>query len=226
MCEVHSHKSKPAIVQLPTGRTSWSASKQETCGHGRMRQALLCRAVCCICRRRVQVHTVPLLFAPKHCLFLQVIETLPSPLHPSHYCRHESVANSCPTSFLLRSACEHRSRSERGATIFITTCPADPSPTITSTTRARATPWITAPDRSDDESRHQQTSPRWRSQQRPTLGPTSPRRVYLPGGASSPALYIPLHLPLPSPLEHPQPAYIQLSLLSSTFLSRFRANRV
>ena len=53
------------------------------------------------------------------------------------------------------------------------------------------------------QSRHRETSPAWRSQQRLTLVPTSPHQVYLPGGASSPALYIP-HLPLPSLLEHLQ----------------------
>lgn len=55
---------------------------------------------------------------------------------------------------------------------------------------------------SPPQSRHivRETSPAWRSQQRLTLVPTSPHQVYLPGGASSPALYIP-HLPLPSLLE-------------------------
>ena len=43
---------------------------------------------------------------------------------------------------------------------------------------------------------NRETSPAWRSQQRLTLVPTSPHQVYLPGGASSPALCIP-HLPLP-----------------------------
>lgn len=63
--------------------------------------------------------------------------------------------------------------------------------------------------------RHWETSPAWRSQLRLTPVLTSPRRVYLPGGASSPALYIP-HLPLPSPREHSK-----LAILTAASTSTF-----
>jgi hypothetical protein len=62
----------------------------------------------------------------------------------------------------------------------------------------------TNPDRHSQD--HSVSSPAWRSQQRQAIRAlTSPHRVYLPGGASTPALCIP-HLPLPSPVEHLQPA--------------------
>jgi len=56
------------------------------------------------------------------------------------------------------------------------------------------------------QSRHSVTSPAWRSQQRQAIRAlTSPHRLYLPGGASSPALCI---LPLPFPVEHLKPTIL------------------
>lgn len=69
------------------------------------------------------------------------------------------------------------------------------------------------------------TSPAWRSLPRPTPGPASPRRVSLPGGASSPALLdltLPITLPpLPFPRESPPARDPQLPFsLSSRLFHR------